>query len=177
VVPPLKRLADSVDFPNVGYPLANPFSSPWRDRLGVFWQNLFPRGEEVGLHEALFGATLWGLGGGIVTALRTLHIRVQGQEFERERVAWYVISPIIGLAFGAIVFLLFLAGLLSTGQELVETAKTTNQQGGSGATINPTPILLLAVLAGLAQNAFVSTLQQIIKARFRGAAEEEETSA
>ena len=43
--------------------------------------------------------------------------------------------------------------------------------------VDPTPILVLALLAGFAQNAFIGGLQQIIKARFRGAAEEEETPA
>ena len=43
--------------------------------------------------------------------------------------------------------------------------------------VDPTPILILALLAGFAQNAFIGALQQIIKARFRGAAEEEETPA
>jgi hypothetical protein len=34
--------------------------------------------------------------------------------------------------------------------------------------------LLLAVLAGFAQNAFIAALQQIISAQFRGASPEEE---
>ena len=128
------------------------------------------------LPTALFGATLWGFAGALVTGLRTLHVRVQGQEFERERIAWYVLSPVIGLAFGAIAFLLFLSGLLSTGQDLKpETGSAVEQQVGAGTkVVDPTPILVLALLAGFAQNAFIGALQQIIRARFRGASEEEE---
>ena len=128
-------------------------------------QKLYPTGPEVKLRDALFGAALWGLGGGLVNGLRTVHLRVQGQEFERDRIAWYGLSPILGLAFGAIVFLLFIGGLLSTGQDLKSAGQST---------VHPTPILLLAVLAGFAQNAFIGALQQIINAQFRGASSEEE---
>lgn len=134
-------------------------------------QELFPRGEPVPLSEALFGAVLWGFGGALVNALRTLHLRVQKQEFERERVAWYLLSPVIGLTLGAIVFLLFLGGLLSTGQEL---GAPTN--GGSDVkVIGPTAIFLLAVLAGLAQNTFVGALEGMSRSRFQGSEEEEES--
>lgn len=140
-------------------------------------RELFPRGEDIELRDALFGATLWGFAGALVTAMRTLHHHVQSQQFERERIAWYLLSPVIGLAFGAIAFLLFLTGLLSTGQDLESEAATTVQQQVETTTkvVDPTPILVLALLAGFAQNAFISALQQIIRARFRGAVEEEET--
>jgi hypothetical protein len=136
----------------------------------VLDQNLYPTGTDVSLETAFFGAALWGLAGGLVNGLRTVHLRVQGQEFERDRIAWYGLSPILGLAFGAIVFLLFIGGLLSTGQEL-----KVDGGGTTSSLVNPTPILLLAVLAGFAQNAFIGALQQIISAQFRGAAPEEET--
>lgn len=42
--------------------------------------------------------------------------------------------------------------------------------------VDPTPILVLALLAAVGRNAFVGARQQIIRARFRGAAEEEEIS-
>jgi hypothetical protein len=131
-------------------------------------QELYPRGVDMDLPTAFFAAGLWGLGGGLVNGLRTVHLRVQAQEFERDRIAWYGLSPILGLAFGAIVFLLFIGGLLSTGQDL-EAAGPSND-----SVVNPTPILLLAVLAGFAQNAFIGALQQIINAQFRGAPPEEE---
>lgn len=143
----------------------------------IFDRELFPRGDELELPDALFAATLWGFAGALVNGLRSVHLRVQAQEFEKERLAWYLLSPIIGLAFGAIAFLLFLAGLLSTGQDLrEETALTVEQASDMAKVVDPTPILVLALLAGFAQNAFIGALQQIIKARFRGAAEEEETT-
>ena len=142
---------------------------------GTVWtivdQELFPKGEPVALSQALFGAAMWGFGGALVNALRTLHMQVQRQEFERERVAWYLLSPIIGLTFGAIVFLLFLGGLLTTGQGLGDNQTNT---GSQGQMIDPTAILLLAVIAGLAQNTFIGSLQQISRSRFRGSSEEEE---
>jgi hypothetical protein len=133
----------------------------------------YPHGVDMDLPTAFFAAALWGLAGALVNALRTVHLRVQGQEFERDRIAWYGLSPILGLAFGAIVFLLFIGGLLSTGQDLTPSEPANGST--ADAVVNPTPILLLAVLAGFAQNAFIAALQQIIRAQFRGASPEEET--
>lgn len=144
----------------------------------VFDKDLFPRGREVELDDALYAATLWGLAGALVNGLRTLHQRVQAQEFEIERLLWYVASPAIGAAFGAIAFVALLAGLLSTGQELESaTAQTAQQQAGDMAkVVDPTPVLLLALLAGLGQNAFFSFLQASARVRF-GAVPEEDTGA
>jgi hypothetical protein len=138
----------------------------------IFTYDLFPHGDRVGLPEALFGAVFWGFGGALVNGVRTVHHEVQRQEFEVERIVWYFLSPAIGFAFGAIAFLLFITGLLSTGQDVGGRA---SQEGGevSNTLVDPTPILLVAVLAGFAQNAFIAALQQIIKERFRGAPEEE----
>ncbi len=189
----------------------------------IFDHELYPGVEDIGRHEALFGATLWGLAGGLVTALRTLHHRIQAQQFERERVAWYVLSPILGFALGASASLIFFAGLVSLDHDLGEAAPapqatseivatptpqatseivatptltatptpaatpeivatptptatpTPQPPGETKRPIDPTPIFLLAFLAGLAQNAFFGFLQQTVKARFRGADEEEET--
>ena len=137
----------------------------------IVTQELFPSGKPVPLSEALFGSVLWGFGGALVNALRTLHIRVQRQEFERERVAWYLLSPVVGLTLGAIVFLLFVGGLLSTGQEL----GASNYGGADVTVIDPTAILLLAVLAGLAQNTFVEALERMSPSRFRSSKEGEES--
>jgi hypothetical protein len=158
--------------PWIGLPLWMWVTGPLAAALGatifvIYREQLYPDGSEVSLPTALFGAALWGLGGALANGLRTVHLRVQGQEFARDRIAWYGLSPILGLAFGAIVFLLFIGGLLSTGQNL--------GTGETAAVVNPTPIFLLAVLAGFAQNAFIGALQQIIKAQFRGASPDEET--
>lgn len=138
----------------------------------IFVYDLFPRGDRVGLPEALFGAVFWGFGGALVNGVRTVHHEVQRQEFEVERIVWYFLSPAIGFAFGAIAFLLFITGLLSTGQDVGGGA---SQEGGEVSTqlVDPTPILLVAVLAGFAQNAFIAALQEIVRERFRGAPEEE----
>ena len=164
--------------PTYGLPLWIWVTVPLVAALGAtVWaildQAFYPRGVDMDLPTAFFGAALWGLAGALVNALRTVHLRVQGQDFERDRIAWYGLSPILGLAFGAIVFLLFIGGLLSTGQDLTP-AEAVNAQTAD-AVVNPTPILLLAVLAGFAQNAFIAALQQIIRAQFRGASPEEET--
>jgi hypothetical protein len=160
--------------PTRGFPLWVWVSVPLLCALGavvwaIFNQKLYPSGVDMDLSRAFFGAALWGLGGGLVNGLRTVHLRVQAQDFERDRIAWYGLSPILGLAFGAIVFLLFIGGLLSTGQELAPSGTAGSR------VVDPTPILLLAVLAGFAQNAFIGALQQIISAQFRGAPSDEET--
>jgi hypothetical protein len=170
----------------------------------IFWGKYFPQGGDVPFSDVFFGASLWGFAGATVAALRTLHHRIERQEFETGQIAWYFISPIIGLAFGSIAFLLFLIGALTVGLEnaqpgtvnvggLVRAASsvsdssvgldgwaTQSQSSQFQVTpepsplqdINPTPILLLALLAGFAQNAFIGSLQQIINARFRGDGEE-----
>lgn len=164
--------------PKYGLPLWGWVTVPLAAALGAtVWaildQDFYPRGTDMDLPTAFFAAALWGLGGALVNALRTVHLRVQGQEFERDRIAWYGLSPILGLAFGAIVFLLFIGGLLSTGQDLAPSEPANAQTAED--VVNPTPILLLAVLAGFGQNAFIAALQQIIRAQFRGASPEEET--
>lgn len=123
----------------------------------IYRQDLYPRGESVPPQEALFAASFWGLGGGILIALKTLHERVQNQVFEIERLAWYLLSPIVGFGFGAISFLLFYGGLLSTGQGIDAEGELE---------LDPTPVLLLAVLAGLAQNAFIDFVQRTARSRF-----------
>lgn len=175
----------------------------------IFACEFFPTGGDVPLKQAFLGGSIWGLAGAIVAALRSLHHRIQTQEFEIGRLVWYFVSPIIGLTFGAIASLLFLMGLLTAGQlspvqenansspgdSAGSASSTTNgntapdgqnsqeverQEGGkqngtqqdSGPTVDPTPILVLAVLAGFAQNAFLGTLQQMVNARFRGQEEE-----
>jgi hypothetical protein len=166
--------------PTYGLPLWLWVTVPLVAALGgtiwaIFDQALYPSGVDLDLPTAFFGAALWGLAGGLVNGLRTVHLRVQAQDFERDRIAWYGLSPILGLAFGAIVFLLFIGGLLSTGQDLQPGAATAGAADAADAVVNPTPILLLAVLAGFAQNAFIGALQQIISAQFRGAPTEDET--
>ena len=162
--------------PRLGLPLWAWVTAPLVAALGatawaILQLSLYPNGADMKVTTAFFAAALWGLAGGLVNGLRTVHLRVQAQDFERDRIAWYGLSPILGLAFGSIVFLLFLAGLLSTGQEL----NPGGAPAASVAAVNPTPILLLAVLAGFAQNAFIGALQQIINAQFRGASPDEET--
>jgi hypothetical protein len=111
--------------------------------------DLYPSETPMDLSDALFAAALWGFGGGLILALKTVHERVQRQEFEIHRVAWYFLSPLLGLTFGAIAFLFFLAGLLTTGQTSVSTGPSEQ------TTLDPTPILLLALVAGFTQNAFI----------------------
>jgi hypothetical protein len=122
----------------------------------IYLAELHPRGEQMSLTDAFYASTLWGLAGGLVLALKTIHERVQRQVFEIQRVAWYLLSPVLGFGFGAIAMLLFLAGLLATG-----LADTDSLSGEEGLMIDPTPILLLALLAGFAQNTFIEQLGHV----------------
>lgn len=142
----------------------------------VYDAGLYPTGDNVGLRDALFGAALWGLGGALVNAVRTVHHESQKQQFEIERFVWYLVTGPIGFAFGSIAFLLYITGLL--GADVLETGKAASAHGAppEGSKVNPAPILLFALLAGFAQNAFIGALQQIIRERFRGAPEEDATS-
>jgi hypothetical protein len=119
----------------------------------IFEYDLHPRGAPMSLEDAFYASALWGLAGGLVLALKTIHERVQRQVFEIQRVAWYLLSPVLGFGFGAIAMLLFLAGLLATG-----LADSDSLGGDEGLMIDPAPILLAALLAGFAQNTFIEQL-------------------
>lgn len=100
----------------------------------------------------LLATMSWGALGGVIGAMLALvkHIAWE-QNFDRQHSLWYLASPIMGIAIGAVVFLIIRAGLLSI--------------TGSGEAINsPLVIYLLACLAGYQQNIFTRLVKQLLQA-------------
>ena len=57
---------------------------------------------------------IWGGIGGVLGALYSLHWHVaELQDFDRQYNMWYVVQPIMGAMLGALIYALFLAGLLA----------------------------------------------------------------
>lgn len=141
----------------------------------IYSQELFPTGEGFELDKAFTAAALWGLVGGLINGLITLLHRLQTQTFDPDRALWYSITPIVGLALGAVSFLLFLAGILSVGATLEGGTSQAVQEGGNALTrtVDPAPVLVIAVLAGFSQNAFLNALHRAGERRFGPPSEEE----
>lgn len=141
----------------------------------IYSEELFPTGEDFTLDRAFTAAAAWGLVGGLVNGLITMQRHIQAQTFEPDRALWYSTSPVIGLVLGAVSYFLFLAGILSAGATLPsETAQVVGEGGVAAArSVDPAPVLVIAVLAGFSQNAFIGALHRLAQRRFGPPSEEE----
>lgn len=100
----------------------------------------------------LLATMSWGALGGVIGAMLALvkHISWE-QNFDRQHSMWYLTSPIVGIAVGAVVFLIIRTGLLSI--------------TGSGEAIHsPLIIYLLACLTGYQQNIFTRLVKRLLQA-------------
>lgn len=129
----------------------------WAIYQGEFW----PKGAETAAREILFGAVLWGLVGAALDGFRELHTRVARQELDPNRLAWYLVHPLLGGGLGGILFLFVSAGLLATGQDVKD--------------FNPSLPLILAALAGFEQQSIIryfrDTIRQVLRIEEKGADE------
>ena len=117
----------------------------WAIYEGEFW----PKTAETAGRDILFGAVIWGLVGATIDSLRELHTRLARQELDPDRLAWYLVHPLIGAGLGGILFLLVSAGLLTTGQDVGD--------------FNPSLPLILAALAGFEQQNIIRYLRDTIR--------------
>jgi hypothetical protein len=62
----------------------------------------------------------WGATGAIVRSLWYLWFQINRKVFRKDWLVWFVSSPILGALLGALVYMLFLAGLLATTQANVK---------------------------------------------------------
>ncbi len=127
----------------------------------IFQEELWPSARTVSARDIVSGATLWGVAGASIDALRELHTRSARQQFEPTRFLWYLAHPIIGGGLGAIVFLLVLAGLLTTGQNQVLTS--TESGGGFNATLP----YLFAALVGFEEETLITYLRHTVRQIFQ----------
>ena len=127
--------------------------------LLIFRKSLWPRMETTPTSDIVIGAALWGIAGASIDGLRELHTRSAAQQFELSRMLWYWAHPIIGGGLGAIVFLVVIAGLLTTGQNQV----LTSDGGGFNATLP----YLLAALVGFEEETVIRYLRRTVRQIFQ----------
>ena len=127
--------------------------------LMVFADKIFNNGSSDAFY--LGGSMIWGGIGGVIGALLPLiqHFS-EDQDFSKQHTWWYIASPFMGVALGAIIYLFVSAGALS-----VTTA---------GEISSPMIIYILAGLCGYQQNIFTDLVKRMLKALELGGEEEEE---
>ena len=131
--------------------------------IAVFYiltMKLCPGTKDLPLDMVLMGTVFWGAGGAAIDGLRELHTRFARQELDPNRILWYIAHPLIGAGLGAIVFLLVLTGLLSTGQ-------TEVLPGGTDGGFNASIALLLAALVGFEEESVIMYLRDTVRTIFR----------
>jgi hypothetical protein len=109
----------------------------------------------------LAGSMIWGGIGGVIGALLPLirHFSEE-QDFSKQHTWWYIASPLMGVALGAIIYLFVSAGALSI--------------TSGGEISSPMIIYILAGLSGYQQNIFTDLVKRMLKALELGGEEEEE---
>jgi hypothetical protein len=122
---------------------------------------LWPATVETPISQVLLGTVCWGTVGASIDGLRELHTRFARQELDINRRYWYVAHPVIGAGLGGIVFLLVLAGLLSTGQTGVLS------QADNGGGFNGTLPFLIAALVGFEEETVIRYLRTTVRQIFR----------
>lgn len=100
----------------------------------------------------LQGSMAWGAIGGVIGGMMGLvtHIAWE-QNFDRQHSLWYLTSPVIGLALGAVVYLVIRTGLLSI-------------VGPTEGIQSPLVIYLFACLSGYQQNIFTRLVKRVLQA-------------
>jgi len=99
----------------------------------------------------LAGSMIWGSIGGIVGALLPLikHYSDE-QDFDKRHNWWYITSPFVGVAMGAIIFLFMSAGILSI-------------TGGADNISSPIIVYIISGLAGYQHNVFTDLVKRMLK--------------
>lgn len=122
----------------------------------------------------LLACAIWGGVGGTIDAFFALHTHFANQDFDKNYGFWYWAHPTLGLALGAVTFLILQSGLMATSGTPLKEALSDNatigisgtaSTGKIGATALP---IALAFLAGFRQRTVVDWLAGIIKAIFPG---------
>ncbi len=77
------------------------------------------------------------------------------RDFDRQFQSWYFIHPLMGISLGAIVYLIFQAGLASVGNSVTTTGTATVQVGITALSI------AVAFLAGFKQTSAIAFISGI----------------
>ncbi len=151
----------------------------------IGWYKLIPGQDILSNTVWVFLACgLWAGIGSVIDAYEAMYEHFSKQDFDERHLLWYYLHPFIGIALGAVVFLVLQAGLLSIGGSPIQdaasanitavTQNTTAEQiskiytdalasGKIGATALP---IALAFLAGFKQNSIINFLKKLVEVIF-----------
>jgi len=124
--------------------------------LIILWKTLFPEsGTASSMAAGILACAIWGCLGGIVDALKGLIEHFTYQDFDRQFQSWYFLHPLLGLSLGAVVYLIFQAGLASVGNSVSTTGTVTVQVGITALSI------VIAFLAGFKQTSAIAFISSV----------------
>ncbi|MFY9814193.1 MAG: hypothetical protein WCF70_07520 [Dehalococcoidales bacterium] len=88
----------------------------------IFLKSLVPdSGSTRSMAAGVLACAVWGCLGGIVDAFQALIEHFTDQNFDRQFQSWYFLHPLMGVSLGAVVYLIFQAGLASVGNSVATT--------------------------------------------------------
>jgi hypothetical protein len=126
---------------------------------------------------------LWAGIGSVIDAYEAMYEHFSKQDFDERHLLWYYLHPFIGIALGAVVFLVLQAGLLAISGSPIQDAAAANvtvtqnstaaqisqmytdalTSGKIGATALP---IALAFMAGFKQNLIINFLKKLAEVMF-----------
>jgi len=131
----------------------------------------------------------------MIDAFVAMYTHFSGQDFDEHYLAWYFVHPALGIALGAVVYLVIQAGLLAVGGvPLQETSTNVTgfaaqnsvtgnisaiyakavAAGGIGATALP---IAMAFFAGFRQRAALDFITRIVTAIFQKSNNDDDDAA
>jgi len=122
----------------------------------IFLKSLVPdSGSTRSMAAGVLACAVWGCLGGIVDAFQALIEHFTDQDFDRQFQSWYFLHPLMGVSLGAVVYLIFQAGLASVGNSVATTGSATVQVGITALSI------AVAFLAGFKQTSAIAFVNGI----------------
>ena len=122
----------------------------------IFLKSLVPDSGTTGsMAVGILACAVWGCLGGIVDAFLALMEHFSDQDFDRQFQSWYFLHPLMGISLGAVVYLIFQAGLASVGNSVTTTGTATVQVGITALSI------VVAFLAGFKQTSAIAFISGI----------------
>jgi hypothetical protein len=122
----------------------------------IFLKSLAPgSGSARSMAVGILACAVWGCLGGIVDAFMAMMEHFTSRDFDRQFQSWYFIHPLMGVSLGAVVYLLFQAGLASVGNSVSTTGTATVQVGITALSI------AVAFLAGFKQTSAIAFISSV----------------
>jgi hypothetical protein len=138
----------------------------------IFLKSLIPHsGTTDSMAVGILACAVWGCLGGIVDAFMALMEHFSSRDFDRQFQSWYFIHPLMGISLGAVVYLIFQAGLASVGNSVSTTGTATVQVGITALSI------VVAFLAGFKQTSAIAFISGVGDSIFNSKGSSSSTSS